>query len=157
MQVLCALLTQDSPPAGNRKRRIARGITFQSITYPGGTPYCPGWGRGYPILTWLGGGYPSCSGWGVPHLVLARGIPYPDLAREYPAMGYPPGQDWVPPGKVPRASHWGTYPRKDMGPVKILWHGHGVPFLEPMEVLWDGDGVTPSPQEWTNWKHNLPS
>ena len=47
---------QESPPAGNRKRRIARGITFPSITYPegGGTPSL---GRGYPILTWPWGGY----------------------------------------------------------------------------------------------------
>ena len=27
--------------------------------------------------------------------------------------------------KGPRSSHWGT-PRKDMGPVKVLWDGDGV-------------------------------
>ena len=66
---------QESPPAGNRKRRTARGITCPSITYSGGggeVPHpwrgggvshpdlamgggTPSWpGGGYPILTWLG-------------------------------------------------------------------------------------------------------
>ena len=57
------IMKQDSPPAGNRKRRTCRVITCQSVIYPGdgvvphphlagggGTPALAG--RGYPILTW---------------------------------------------------------------------------------------------------------
>ena len=44
------LLLQDSPPAGNCKRRTARGITSPSVTYPrGGVPH-PGWGVPHPDL-----------------------------------------------------------------------------------------------------------
>ena len=45
---------------------------------------------------------------------------------------------WGTPGMGPGTSHWGTlmewnwdqslgYPRKDMGPVEVLWDGDGVP------------------------------
>ena len=68
--------------------------------------------------TWLGGtlGYPL-SGSVTSHW----GTPHPD---------------WGPVTGVP--------PRKDMGPVEVLWDGDGVPLgkdMEPVEVLWDGDGV----------------
>ena len=58
-----------------------------------------GGGGGDPILTWLGG---------VPH------------------NGVPPSQDWGTPGKG-RGPVAGVPPRKDMGPVEILWNGDGVP------------------------------
>ena len=58
---------------------------------------------------------------------------------------------------------WGTPhlglgypPRKDMGPVEVLWDGDGVnpPSRKDMgtvEVLWDGDGVAPPlPRVWTD-------
>ena len=43
------------------------------------------------------------------------------------------------------------YPRKDMGPVELLWDGSGVPPRKDMgpvkvEVLWDGDWEHP-PEE----------
>ena len=90
-------LKQNSPPAGNHKRHTMCSITCPSITSlgggecqswlgGGGTLSCPGQG-GYPILAWLG----------VPHLVLARRVPHPDLTRGIPFEGYPPGQDWVLP------------------------------------------------------------
>ena len=66
---------------------------------------------------------------------------------------------------VPSTWDWGTPPpRKDMGPVEVLWDGDGVPpkriwdqwkyygkemgtpsrkDMGPVEVLWDGDGVPP--------------
>ena len=59
------IFKQESPPAGNRKRRIARCITCPSISYPGGGggPTLAGGGeKGVPTLTrergylpWLGG------------------------------------------------------------------------------------------------------
>ena len=70
---------QESPPAGNRKRRTASSITCPNISYPGG--YLPWLGevptlaRGY--LPWLGeaptlaGG--TNLGWGVP--TSAGGLP----------------------------------------------------------------------------------
>ena len=33
---------QESPSAGNRKRRTAHGITCHSVTCPGGTPFLAG-------------------------------------------------------------------------------------------------------------------
>ena len=50
-------IKQESPPAGNSKRRTARGITCYSVTCPAGTPSV-----GVPN-PWLG----------VPHLDLFRG------------------------------------------------------------------------------------
>ena len=115
---------KDSPPAGNRKRR-----TTHSITCPGGgggaAPH-PDLARGYPILTWLGGGgNPSSLGQGVP------------------ILRYPPSQDWG----IPPAWDWGTPPQqgKDLGPVT------GVPprkDMGPVEVLWDGDGTSGSIMGW---------
>ena len=49
---------QESPPAGNRKRRTARGITCPSISYRGG---------GVPTLAGWGGAY---LGWGVTYLAV---------------------------------------------------------------------------------------
>ena len=46
----------------------------------------------------------------------------------------------------------GYPPRKDMGPVEVLWDGDGVPRrkdMRPVEVLRDGDGVH-SLQVWTD-------
>ena len=58
------IMKQDSPPAGNRKRRTCRVITCQSVIYPEGssTPSSPGRGWGY-----------ASPGW--------EGVPHPDLAR----------------------------------------------------------------------------
>ena len=96
--------TKESPPAGNRKRRTARGITCPSITYPlgGGTPsQLSGGGGGecYPILTWpgeipqpdLAGGYPIPAG-GYP--IPARGYPIP--AGEYPNLTWLGGRGGTP-------------------------------------------------------------
>ena len=68
---------QENPPAGNRKRRTARGITCPSITCLANLS------RGYHILTWPGG-TPSSPG--------CRGAP---LAR----TGIPPSQYWGTPQK----------------------------------------------------------
>ena len=77
--------------------------------------------------------------WGVPYPVRARGE-YPILSW----LGYPP-------------------PRKDMGPVEVLWDGDGVLSPQrdsgPVEVLWDGDGVPPLPCGQTDipkYKYYLP-
>ena len=97
------ILQQESPSAGNRKKRTARGMTCQSVicpgvphpdlaggkpilTWPGGTPVLAG---GYP--SWPGGGTPSCPDgdtqswpglWGTPSWP-DQGVPYADLARVY--------------------------------------------------------------------------
>ena len=71
-----------------------------------------------------------------------------------PVQGVPlPWPGGYSPGKGPGTSHWGT-PRKDMGPVEVLWDGDGVPpeRTGPVEVLWDGDEVNPPPPPpvWTD-------
>ena len=68
-------LIQESSPAGNRKRRTARGITCPSISYRGG---------GVPTLA--GGGYQPW--WGIP--TLAGGVP--TLARDLGSGGTYLGQ-----------------------------------------------------------------
>ena len=80
----------------------------------------------YQVLHMLS--YPGGGGGGV---TPSQGtpIPHPDLA---------PSMNGVPPGKGTGTSHWGA-PRKDMGPV---------------EVLWDRDGVTPLPPPGVNWQTN---
>ena len=54
--------------------------------------------------------------WGTPHPDWARVPPIWDLG-----LGYPRGMNLGPVTGVP--------PRKDMGPVEILWDGDGVPAL----------------------------
>ena len=120
---------KESPPGGNRKRRTARGITCQGVTYPGrgGNPSLAGRG-GYFLLTWLGGGGvphswpcqvlpPDLSG-GTPSLargyhIPGGGVPLPDLAPAWDwgtpwlALGYPPEGTWDQSLEYPL----------DMGPV----------------------------------------
>ena len=130
------IVKQESPPAGNHKRSTVRGITCPSTTCPGG-----GGGR-YPFPPW-----------GVPH-------PCPWGGVHHPARGYHP---WLGVGGCPIPGQggtlsWGTPhpdlvpvtgvppPRKDIGPVKVLWDGDKLPprkDMGPVEVLWDGDGVPP--------------
>ena len=117
--------------------------------------------RGIPPATYLvlhtlsypprGGGGAIPPGGGISHAWLGVGgtlsqiTPHPDLAGGT-HHGVLPIHEWgTPLGKGPGTSHWGT-PRKDMGPV---------------EVLWDGDGVHPPPPpegcELTNKLKLLPS
>ena len=117
--ILKFIITQDSPPAGNCKRRTARTVTCPGITCPGGgVQSCPGWlGEGYPILD---RGYPilSCSGWGVPHLVMT---------------GVPPCLDWRTLQKGPVTSEsimgwrWGTPREGDVTSGIIMGGGWGTP------------------------------
>ena len=56
-------------------------------------------------------------------------------------LSYPRGY-LIPGQRVP--------PRKDIGPVEVLWEGDVIPpgkDMEPVEVLWDGD---PHPRVWTD-------
>ena len=122
----------------------ARGIppaayqVLHLLSYPEGTPSLDG---GYPIP---GQGYPI-SGWGLPHpwlgdLISGKGRGYLIPGWGTPIWtwpGYPMVWTWlgrdlgpvtgVPPRKGPRTSHWGM-PRKDMGPVEVLYDGDWVPF-----------------------------
>ena len=80
------------------------------------------------------------------YLLSYRGeVPHPRLGGGTPIMGYPPSWPGTSRWGTPQKGHgtsgsimgwrWGTPPpppRKDMGPVKVLWDG-------------DGDGVTPPP------------
>ena len=93
-----------------RKKHIARRVAT--------TPYAVLSPRGVSHLWW---GVPHPRLWGA-HL----GAPHPDLPGGYPIAGsctlfwgtpiltWPEGIPQVPPGK-------------DMGPVKVLWNGDGVP------------------------------
>ena len=91
MQFLKMITIQESPPARNRTRHTARGVT------------CPGEG-GSPILSWLGEErFPSSVlAWGGDTPVLSWQGAYssPVLVRGYPRTA---SQDWVPHGQG-----WGT-------------------------------------------------
>ena len=121
-QILTTLLKaqqiykQESPSAGNRKRCTARAVTNPSITCRGG---------GYSILSfsWIRG---------VPTLSCPRQkVPLSSPGWKYPILPWP-----VDPQKGPGTSgsimgwRW-VPPRKDMGPVYILWNGDGVPPERP--------------------------
>ena len=99
---------------------------------------------GTPILAWPEG-TPS-QDMGVPH---PQVLPCTDLAGGTPSLSTSPRKDMGPVEVL-----WdgdGVLPRKDMGPVEVLWDGDGVPprkVMGPVEVLWDGDGVPP--RVWTN-------
>ena len=56
--------------------------------------------------------------------VNARGIPPAAYPKFWPGGTLSQG---TPLGRTPGTSHWGTPPRKDMGPVEVLWGGDGVP------------------------------
>ena len=62
------------------------------------------------------GGTPSCPGWGYP-------LPCPDLDGGYPHPDLQHDLAGVPP------------PRKDMGPVKVLWDGDEVNSPLPYERI----------------------
>ena len=123
----CNCIQKQESSAGNRKRRTVRGITCPSINYLGrglgeGVPQSwPGEG-GTPVLA---RGYPSLAGGGC--------YPYPGviLGRDLgPVTGVLPRRDLgpvtgVPPRNRLGTSHWGA-PRKDKGPVEVLWNGDGV-------------------------------
>ena len=93
-----------------RKRHSARRVaSTASVVLAGGYPI-PEWSTPSQV-----GGTPSQDGRVVSH----PGVPScPDLAGGYPipAWGYP-----------------GVHPRKDMGPVEVLWDGDGVPPLPRCE------------------------
>ena len=72
----------------------------------------------------------------------ARAITCPRITYQggggYPMLSWPGyilPLNWCIPQKGPRTSYCGIPPRKDMGPV---------------EVLWDGDRVPPPPWGWTD-------
>ena len=96
---LIHLIKQESPPAGNRKRRTTRGITCPRIYYPRGRGYLPWRGRGY--LLWMGKGYLPWTG--------RRGY-LPWLGEEVPTLArgggtyLGPGEGYLP---------WGTQPPVD--------------------------------------------
>ena len=132
-----------------------------SLFFWGGGYPSPVLVRGTTVLSWLGGGGAPVLSWpkGYPSAVLAGEYPSPVFSIKYPSPvldgGYPrtgvppclrlvyplpesgialtgtglplPQWDWDTP-----TWDWGTLPRKDMGPVKVLW---------------DGNGVNPPPQE----------
>ena len=114
-----------------RKRHIAYQVlhllSYSGVPYPwSGVPHP--WSGYPPVWTWLGyppvwtwPGYPSSgSGWGTPQ-----------EGAWNQSLRYPPERTWDQLKYY--EMEMGT-PRKDMGPV---------------EVLWDGEGVLPSPV-WTN-------
>ena len=113
-----------------RKRHAARRVSSApyavlswGIPHPG-YPH-PDLAKGYPIPGW---GYPIL---GTPVLTWAEGTPpWVTPIQEWntsqegnwdQSLGYPLPQ------KGPGTSHWGTHLGKDMGPVKVLWDGDGVP------------------------------
>ena len=111
---------QESPPAGNRKRRTARGITCPSVTGLGGGYPSPTWGipqsclGGTSVLTRggtpvLAGGTLSWPGWEGYPILTWPGVPHPYLA------GGTPTWDWSTPVLG-----------KHMGPEDVLWDGDGV-------------------------------
>ena len=125
---------QESPPAWTQQEYRPPRIKH-SICCP-----IPRVG-GYPIPDW---GHTPIAGWGTPLFWPYNG-------------GYPiPGQGtpiWT----------WLRYPpppRKDMGPVEVLWDGEGVLLrkdMGPEEVFWDGDRVLSSGVDWqTNCIYYLP-
>ena len=107
---------QESPPAGNHKRHTDHGVSStplailsRGVPRPRSQMRPSLAGGGVPILTCPDGGYPT-SGWG--------GVTYDGVI---PLSG-----TRVQPGKGPGTSYWGT-PRKDMGPVEVLWDGDVFP------------------------------
>ena len=87
-----------------------------------------------------------------PSAVLSWGTPlpppHPDLAGGTPSLvgGTP---SWGTPGKGLGTSHWGTPPPER---TWDQWRYYGMDMgysprkdMGPVEVLWDGDGVTPTP------------
>ena len=137
---------QESPPAGNRKRCTACGITCPSaIQLPTGRGVPHPVVGGTPIQ-FPTGGYPIQSPMGVPPIQPLMGVPHPVLDRVTPIwdwMGYPsPGRelDWGYPHlrldrKTPwKRIGWGTPPRPPkghLGPVEV-------------EVLLGTDGLNPA-------------
>ena len=100
----------------------------------------------------LEGNRKSCTAHGItrPSITCQGGrvwLPHPDLARAYPR--------WVPLARSGVPSFYlgrdlgpvtGVPPRKDLGPVEVLWDEDGVPTrrdMGPIEVLRDGGGVPP--------------
>ena len=158
------LKQQESPPAGNCKRRTAHGVACLSITFPGG-------GGGYPVLSLGGGGYfiPSCSGWeGYPILSWMGGL------RE---RTHSTGTGVSPEGHGTSGSimgwRWGTVVGANdnkelcLWCVDILWPCQGLTFTVPqvppertwdqwLEVLLDGDGVLPCGQRFPSVNITFP-
>ena len=86
----------------------------------------------------LAGGYPT------------TGYPHPQSGTEVPhlGLGYPTSQVWgTPPGRdLGPVTVVCATPRKDTGPVEVLWERDGVPpgkDMRQVEVLWDGDAPPP--------------
>ena len=118
---------QDSPPARNRKRRTARCITCPSITYTGGV--IQSWpGSGYPMPGQ--GGIPSCGTpppgqyWGTGSPTWDWGTPQDGMWDQ--SLGYPSQERTRDQWKY-YGMEMGYHPRKDIGPVELLWDGDGVP------------------------------
>ena len=85
---------QESPPAGNRKRRTDHGITYLSLTVRGGggeNPH-PVPARGVPPSSPSGGSPSSPSQGGYPHPLATegqsqlRGVPHPLATGGYPSQ-----------------------------------------------------------------------
>ena len=134
------------------KRRTDRSIScpWLVLSGGGGEPFpskeYPVQSRGYPIPRWL----PQFQAGGIP--VQGRGYPSPRQG----------GCPRVPPGRICETTGV-LQPRRDLGPMEVLWNGDGVPPPQKghgtSEVLWDGDGVNPPPGwgqiDWRLWKHYL--
>ena len=136
----------------------ARGIptaayqVLHLLSYPGGGTH-PWWGGGgYPIPgqggthRWLGNIKSLVRGYPIPGIPILAwvGIPHP-WPGGTPSLVSPSWPDWGTPRKKTWEVLWDgdvVPPRKDMGPVEVLWN-------------WDGDGVPLRVR--TDWKHNLPS
>ena len=141
MVKLCSRVTQESPPAGNRKRRY--GITCPNMTFPGKG------GGGYPILSRLGEGvsHPVLAKRGTPSCAGQEGAPHPVLAKR------------GTPSCVGRGRGGGV---RDMRPVVVLWDGDGEP--PPLKGLGTSGSImgwrwgTPLPlvNRQTPVKHNFP-
>ena len=96
---------RESPPAGNRKRHAARGVTSsrrvpQSQPGKGGTPVPLGRGEysspsqgDTPVLAW---GIQSCPVWGIHQSYPSQGVPQSCRGRRVPlsGLGYPLERTW---------------------------------------------------------------
>ena len=137
------IIKQESPPAGNRKRRTDRSKNCPwFVLQRGGVPHpCPGWW--VPILTWP----EEC-----PIPVLARGYPILTWSGVYPIAFLP--------GGTPSWPGWRGTPSWPGQSFLPSWPGYGT----PKEVTWDqwkyyGIEMGYSPPSLLAdrclWKHNL--
>ena len=131
-------MQQECPPAGNRKRRTARGITCPSAIHFHGEG---GWGYPHPALDV---GVPPSSpdgGGDTPSSPNGGGVPLSSLGL-YPPLGH----GWGYPQKNGVTPHIGTW----MG-VPLSWTGTWLGYSPTPS--WDLDGVPlpPPPKTWSGY------